>query len=66
MINEKDIRLLNERRKDYERAARNYREAREARARDRRQKRSAWARIAALFIYPSPPLPSPRWLRGRQ
>ncbi|MFN8377775.1 MAG: hypothetical protein U0452_03815 [Anaerolineae bacterium] len=50
MISEKDIRLLNERRKDYERAARNHREAREARPRTVRKNRSAWARIAALFI----------------
>lgn len=53
MINEYDIRLLNERRKDYERAARNYRQARdirEARAKANRKSRSAFARIAALFL----------------
>ena len=50
MISEKDIRLLNERRKDYERAAREHDRSRDARLHQRKQNRSTWARIAALFL----------------
>jgi hypothetical protein len=50
MITETDLRVLHERRKDYERAARNHAAAREARAKAHRPARSAWARITALFL----------------
>lgn len=50
MISEKDIRMLNERRKDFEQAARNYREAHEAAVSMRRKSRSVWARLVALFL----------------
>lgn len=50
MITETDLRVLHERRKDYERAARKHFAAREARAANRRSTRNAWARFVALFL----------------
>lgn len=50
MISEKDIRLLNERRKEFERAAREHDQSRHARQSSRNQRRSAWARLIALFL----------------
>ena len=50
MITETDLRVLRERRKDYERAARRYSAAREARAANRRANRNAFVRLVALFL----------------
>lgn len=50
MISEKDLRLQSERLKEFERAAREYDKSREARRNTRNQRRSAWARLIALFL----------------
>jgi len=50
MVNERDIRLQSERRKEFERAARAYDQSRDTRLQGRKQRRSAWARLIALFL----------------
>ena len=50
MISEKALRMPNARFKEFERAAREYDKSREARRNTRNQRRSAWARLIALFL----------------
>ena len=50
MITETDLRMLHERKRDYERAARRHQAAREAKAATRRTNRPAWMRLVALFM----------------
>ncbi|MFN8377776.1 MAG: hypothetical protein U0452_03820 [Anaerolineae bacterium] len=50
MFSEMDMRLLFERSKELERAAREHRVAREATAKKRQNNRRVWARLVALFL----------------
>ncbi len=51
MITETDVRVLHERRKEFERAARKHQAARDAtQPRSRHARRNPWARLAALFV----------------
>jgi len=50
MISENDLRMQSERRKEFERAAREYDKSRDVRRSARNQRRSVWARLIALFL----------------